>query len=663
MKYALDRRQLVNVLSIALALPTAGFGTVPQAPAPARPSVATSELSIPTPDLSALQPAARSKIRTVQQALESLISKNAGDNEIREGFGLLGQMFHAFELLEAAETCYRNARAVSPDDPRWPYFLALVRNARGDLEPAAAAYREAIAITPDLLAGHLRLGNVLLELGRNDEAEAAFEKARDLEPESPAALYGLGRTALSAGRHGEAIDLFTRALIDQPQGSVVHYSLAQAYRRVGDLEAAEKQLALRGEVEVRFPDRLVDTLGLISKSVALEVVADLAKPTDGFDEESFLGFVLSEFGQSPGAADQLQKMVEHLESSGEGTPPQIARVHYAIGGLLVGSGRDEEALDHFRKALAGDPELQGAELSLANTLARTGRFEEAVSVYGEALKARPDDPEILLKRATALTNQGKLPEARRDAERLIELDPRQAEARTLLSEILTRSGEPEAAADNYLAAIRSESDPVASLPFQAALGDLYQRQGELEKAAQQYSQALAVDEQFVPALRGAAGLLAQVGQFGKAVALYRRWISIQPENPTPRVGEATSLILGGAHVEARSQLDESTNAFPDNLDLMDLLARHLAACPDRSVRDGKRAVELAGDLYSEVPSFESVETLAMAHAEARDFAKAVDWQQQLIEQAGPSATPEDLQRWRANLALYQRDQSCCAPSN
>ena len=33
---------------------------------------------------------------------------------------------------------------------------------------------------------------------------------------------------------------------------------------------------------------------------------------------------------------------------------------------------------------------------------------------------------------------------------------------------------------------------------------------------------------------------------------------------------------------------------------------------------------------------------------------------QLIEQAGPSATPEDLSRWRSNLARYQGGQPCCA---
>ena len=46
----------------------------------------------------------------MQTALESFIDRGAWEApEVREGFGLLGQLFHAYEKLDAAEVCYRNA--------------------------------------------------------------------------------------------------------------------------------------------------------------------------------------------------------------------------------------------------------------------------------------------------------------------------------------------------------------------------------------------------------------------------------------------------------------------------------------------------------------------------------------------------------------------------
>lgn len=98
--------------------------------------------------------------------------------------------------------------------------------------------------------------------------------------------------------------------------------------------------------------------------------------------------------------------------------------------------------------------------------------------------------------------------------------------------------------------------------------------------------------------------------------------------------------------------------LPDDLSIKDLLARHLAACPDRSVRDGARAVELATELVLAVPTLESLETLAMAHAEAEQFEEAIAWQERLLEEeeARDAAVRARLER---HLALYRQGRACC----
>ncbi len=78
------------------------------------------------------------------------------------------------------------------------------------------------------------------------------------------------------------------------------------------------------------------------------------------------------------------------------------------------------------------------------------------------------------------------------------------------------------------------------------------------------------------------------------------------------------------------------------------------------MRDGKRALELALELYEKVPTPESVETLAMAYAEAGRFTEAVTWQRQLLDKLGPDSDPQTTQRLRLHLELYESGEACCA---
>ncbi len=618
-------------------------------------------LEVPRPNLDGLQPAARQKIETMQEALTSAIAD--GDleaPEIREGFGFLGQIFHAFELFEAAEAAYGVSAAMAPEDPRWAYYLGLVSNSRGDLEQAVAYYQRAIDLGDDRIAPLIRSGNALLELGRGDDAMTLFQRALEADDENAAALFGLGQVAALAGDSARAIDLLERALAIQPQASAIHYPLAQAYRAAGDREAAERHLALQGDRRVGFPDPLAGAVTSIGKSTALEVVADLAKEVSDFSEESFLGFVLSQFSQVPGSEEQLIEMLRHLEGSPDSTRMQRARVAYGIGGLLVRKDRDEEAIPYFEQAVAGSPDLRDAHVKLGNALARGQRFAEAVEQYDRALELLGADPEVLAKRATALVNLDRLPEARVTVEASLELEPTRGPSWILLAEIEELEGDPEAAEASFAKALETAQDPLQTQQFHVALGDFFRRREEFETAAREYLKALRTDEGYVPALDRLATLLGSLGYYEQAAEVYGKWTRHEPQTAAAWLSEATFLILAEQFELARDRLEEGLEVLPNNLDLKDVLARHLAACPDRAVRDGRRAVELARELYNKVPSQESIETLAMALAEDGQFEEAIAWQNQLLRDADPEEQALEIGRWKANLALYEMESPCCA---
>ncbi len=631
-------------------------------PAAATPEIVeeSAPLVIPRPDLSAMEETARDKIESMQGSLEKLARRDdVRPEELAEAIGHLGQLFHAYRLYDSAETCYRASHRLSPGDHRWSYYLGLVRQSQGDLAAAAEDYERALAQRPDSPPILIRLGNVLVELDRVDEARQRFARVLELDPENAAAPYGLAKVTGFAGDYQGAVDYFLRVLELQPEASVIHYLLGQAYRQLGDMDKAREHLALRGQEEVSFPDPLAEQIARLAKGTAFEIVLSLAKSADEYPNADFLGFALSHFGDVRGSIEQLQQGLA-LRQEADAEPLERGRIHYVLGGLLVNDDRDAEAIEQFDRALELAPELYDARVKLGNALARGGRLEDAITAYGEVASHQPDNTTVLLKRASALMELGRDSEARTDLEKLLELDPATGEVHVRLATILEKSGDAAAAVDRYRAAAELDLSAQERSRVHYRLASLLRQRGDLEAAVEQYRKALDTEPELIPALGGLAGLLAQSGRMGEAATYYGTLVKLEPTQLAPRMAQATALILSDQHAAARSSLEEALKRFPEDLRVVDILARHLAAAPDRTVRDGKRAVELALQLFEEVPSAESAETVAMAYAETGNFDQALKWQRQLLSELVADSDPALARRLERNLALYERGEACCA---
>jgi len=82
------------------------------------------------------------------------------------------------------------------------------------------------------------------------------------------------------------------------------------------------------------------------------------------------------------------------------------------------------------------------------------------------------------------------------------------------------------------------------------------------------------------------------------------------------------------------------------------LAWLLATCPEESLRDGRRAVELATRSceLTEWKGAGTLGTLAAAYAETGDFDKAVEWQEKAIKLY---TSEGDKKEWSERLNLYK----------
>jgi adenylate cyclase len=95
--------------------------------------------------------------------------------------------------------------------------------------------------------------------------------------------------------------------------------------------------------------------------------------------------------------------------------PGSAFVWYASGFIKVWSGRSEEALAHFEKALRLDPRSPDRALIMAGmgwSLFFLRRFVDALPVLKQALQLRPDHQGPLQALSAAYAHLGRLAEAR-----------------------------------------------------------------------------------------------------------------------------------------------------------------------------------------------------------------------------------------------------------
>ena len=253
-------KALIPVVALAL-FTQAGLPQTPGGPpatlAPPQPGL----LPVPLPQLDTLEASVAKQIRELQGAFaDSVATPIAKAADLAESYGTLGQLYHAYELLDAAQACYRNASRLAPSDHRWLHLLGRLSQQQGKLEQAVTHLASARKADPAYAATPVRLGNTYLQLDRPGDARGEFEAALRLGPASPAAQAGLGEVALAERRYADAAGLFETALQQVPQANRLHYSLAMAYRGTGDLDKARSHLKQRGPVGVRPDDPLVEGL-------------------------------------------------------------------------------------------------------------------------------------------------------------------------------------------------------------------------------------------------------------------------------------------------------------------------------------------------------------------------------------------------------------------
>lgn len=180
--------------------------------------------------------------------------------------------------------------------------------------------------------------------------------------------------------------------------------------------------------------------------------------------------------------------------------------------------------------------------------------------------------------------------------------------------------------------------------------------GDYEGAVDAYRAALAEDPKLIGARFQLARVLSSLGRLAEARKEFATIVAARPDDPEARLGEVMMLLLLDRLGDAKKRLEDGLRALPKDGLLAHLLARLLATAPDDRLRDGLTALELARRVYEARKSWETGETIAMAHAELGEFDRAISVQAVLITQAQERGDEKALAELGKRLDAYRANK-------
>ena len=375
------------------------------------------------PSLVAVEPAVRNQLLEARAQLAQL-RESGSPSAVGAAYGSLGEHYHAYDLLEPAAACYRNALRLGADPSRYGYHLAGVYNRQGRLEDAWATLEGANLATPGVAPILARAGELALRRSEPEIAERHFRAALDADPDCATARYGLGEAARANGDLDQAAVHFRATLSQQPQAVQVLYPLGQTLLRLGRQEeanaylkrAAERRMSVGGRPTCSSPWE--EDLAGLTRSIASYLTRGLHHAYSGRHEAALREYekALDRDAQDPVVRQSMASSLASLGRWPESVvqyreavrlAPEDADLRRDLGVIAAAAGELGEARTHLSKALELRPGFAAAHFQLGLVSVKQGRLESALHSFGQALDYDPQHPQARLERVKALMQLGR----------------------------------------------------------------------------------------------------------------------------------------------------------------------------------------------------------------------------------------------------------------
>jgi tetratricopeptide (TPR) repeat protein len=364
---------------------------------------------------------------------------------------------------------------------------------------------------------------------------------------------------------------------------------------------------------------------------------------------------------------RLEEAAEALSTARRLQPRDYAAA-IALGDTYMSLNRLVDARDQFQSVIDVFPAV--ARRGLGDIAMRERKFAEAVEHYRAVLDRVPQATAIHYSLAMAYRGMGRMDEAREHLERrglegvhaddplvtTVQSLVRGERAWVMQGRRAYDAGQFDAAVNAFTKALEAApSSVVARVNLGSALVQLHR---DVE-AIPYFRDALGLSPEEPGVAEALIGALVRLGRDGEAIETFSRVKSYRPDDEGSLVGVAILLAARERYHEAIAVLDDAHQRFPDRTATATTLARLLASSPDSSLRDGKRALEIAMAVNDNEPTPAHAETIALALAELGRCGEAMDWIKRAVSSAERGKNAGEAARLSGEMPKYAR--AVCRP--
>ncbi len=270
------------------------------------------------------------------------------------------------------------------------------------------------------------------------------------------------------------------------------------------------------------------------------------------------------------------------------------------------------------KTIRLNPKCWMAQYNLGLNYFQQGQQDQAIAHFQKALEIRPDYAEAHNNLGFSSLQQGQLDQAIAHFQKALEIRPDYAEAHN-------------------------------------NLGIGFFQLGRTDEAITQFQKAIEIEPDYATARSNLGNGLLQLGRVDEAITQLQKAVEIKPDYAKAHFNLGLALFRQGRMDEAIAQYQKALEIKPADPAVHNNLAWLLATCPEASLRNGKKAVELARQANAltgrEDPLM--LHTLAAALAEAGRFSEALETAQRALRLAEAQSNTGLAGQLQLEMKLYQ----------
>ena len=312
--------------------------------------------------------------------------------------------------------------------------------------------------------------------GKAQEADRYYTAIIKAQPKHPDANHNMGVLAVGVDKVEQALSFFKTALASNPKVTQFWLSYIEALLKL---------------------DRMAEA----------KIVFDQAKSSELEDDELLklerrlkAGGSKSLKSQDP-PKEQVQPIIDlHTQGNYEDALreasqlllefPRSVVLLNIVGAANKKSGKLEEAVEAYTKALSIKPDFADAYYNMGNALKDQSKLEKALEAYNNAIAIKPDHAEAYHNMGNVLEDQGKLTKALEAYNDAISIKPDYAEAFNNMGNVLKGQSKVEEAIEAYNKAIAIKPDYADAYNNMA---NAFVAEGELEDAIKAFNEAALID--------------------------------------------------------------------------------------------------------------------------------------------------------------------------